>query len=135
MFSELSLLLFLGFITLQVAVLDHSSRSIPSSKWRDHISPSISFLLSLHLFFSSPCAIFIPFYDLVFFFFSFLISILFSFHLCSLNFAPRHLILCFSLCSLEENLHTYLTTWLSSCPMTIFIESHLTLLKNQKLIN
>jgi len=29
-------------------------------------------------------------------------------------------ILCFSLCPLEVNLHTYLTTWLSSCPIGIF---------------
>jgi len=36
----------------------------------------------------------------------------------------HHLNCVFSLCSFEENLHTYLTTWLSSCPVTIFTKSH-----------
>ena len=31
------------------------------------------------------------------------------------------LFLCFSLCPSEVNLHTYLTTWLSSFPVRIFI--------------
>ena len=45
----------------------------------------------------------------------------------------HHHIIVFSLCPLDVNLHTYLTTWLSSCPVRIFF-GFLTifLLKNKK---
>jgi len=41
-----------------------------------------------------------------------------------LNSAPCIIItsfLCFSLCHYEVNIHTYLTTWLSLCPVGIFL--------------
>ena len=56
-------------------------------------------------------------------FFSFSVFIVFSFHymlFISAHHDLNHHIIVFSLCPLLENLHTYLTTWLSSCPMVIF---------------
>ena len=41
-----------------------------------------------------------------------------------LNFTPCIIItlfLCFSLCPFEVHIHTYLTTWLSLCPVRIFL--------------
>ena len=54
--------------------------------------------------------------------------------LCSFIFRKHHHlhhILCFFLLPLEVNLHTYLTTWLSSCPMGIFSRSHTLIVKIQ----
>ena len=50
--------------------------------------------------------------------------------LCSLIFPS----LCFLFCSLKENLHTYLTSWLSLCPVAIFFEI-ITIIVNPKFIN
>ena len=61
-------------------------------------------------------------------FFPFWFLYCFPFHLCSLILTPsphhHHLILCFSLYPLELNIHTNLTTWLSSCPVRIFFGFH-----------
>ena len=54
------------------------------------------------------------------------------------NFEPhhhQHHIISFSLCSLVVNLHTYLTTWLSSCSVGIFFGSLTIFCLKQKLIN
>ena len=87
--------------------------------------------LSLHLFL--PYAISISSYIIVFFFFLFDFSILLLSIIC-FNFAAlhhHHHIIMFSLCPLEVNLHTYLTTWLSSCPVRIFF-GFLTIIVNLK---
>ena len=107
----------------------HLGVSFPS-KWSDHTLPSIS-ISSSFLFFTIPISF--PSYDHVFLFSLFWFLCYLSFHLCSLIFTP-HLILCFSLCPLEVNLHTYLTTWLSLCPMGIFF-GFLTIIVNPKNIN
>ena len=89
--------------------------------------------ITLHLF--TPCTNFIPLYILVFFF-SISVSILFLSIIYSLFSAPHHhphTIIVFSLCPLEVYLHTYLTTWLSSCPVKIFL-GFLTIIVNQKII-
>jgi len=53
------------------------------------------------------------------------------------NSAPQHQhhIIVFFLCPLEENLHTYLSTWLSSCPVAIFYGFLIIFYLNQKIIN
>ena len=54
------------------------------------------------------------------------------------NFRPFILItiqFCFSFCSLEVNLHTYLTTWLSSCLVGIFFGFSHCIAKKSTIIN
>jgi len=117
----------------QVAALHHSSWSLLPVQVVCQLLTIHKF--SLHLFFSSPCTISIPSYEFVFFCFPFRFLYCFPFHLCYLILAPHHHhhhpILCFSLCPLEVNLHTYLTTWLSSCPVGIFF-GFLTIIDNSK---
>ena len=92
--------------------------------------------LSLHLFaFYSFWFFLAPFpfvFKFLFIFFSFGLSILYI-----LNSVPLHhlhLIIVFSLCPLEVNLHTYLTSWLSSCLVEIFF-GFLTIIVNLKNLN
>ena len=69
--------------------------------------------LSLHLFL--PCTI-----SILLFLFDFSILLL---SIICFNYAPlhhHHHIIVFYFCPLEVNLHTYLTTWLSSCSVGIF---------------
>ena len=75
----------------------------------------------------------IPFY--IFLLFTIRSSIIFvSFCSSILHLIIITLYLCFSLCSLEVNLHTYLTTWLCSCQVGIFF-GFLTIIVNPKIIN
>jgi len=126
-FSELSLLKVIFVLScecsaLQVAILHHSSWKFPSFQVAWSILHSISFVSSLYFLSSiTPSIIPFPFSYLFFIFFQSSSCFLPSYVI--LIFAPHHhhlLILCVSLYSLEVNLHTYLTTWLSSCPMGIF---------------
>jgi len=126
-FNETSVLLLLGLILsvhhLSSRLFHHSSWSSFFSKWRDNPSSSISFLHPF-LCLSSFCTTFpFPLYVIMlFFYFGFHLSffILCSFHFASYLYHHNHQICVFSLCPLEVNLHTYLTTWLSSCLMGIF---------------
>ena len=111
--------LILGVCALQVTALHHSSWSLTPLQvvWRP--SSSISFL---YLFISSFLAPFpfILYSCVLLFLFGFSILLLSS--IC-FNFVPlhhHHHIIVFSLFPLEVNLHTYLTTWLSSCLVGIF---------------
>ena len=126
-----SLVLSCGCRALQVAAFTTHLGSSQPSKLHDpsFISfPSFifSFLINMPL---------IPLCVLVFILFQFghllhflLHFMLFQFH----NDHHNHHILCFfSFCPLEVNIHTYLTTWLSSCPVGIFFGSH-TIIQNHK---
>ena len=111
--------LILSVCTVQVAALHHSSWSSPSSKWHDSLLHSP--IIFLHFFtFSFPSLHHSSSIFLCSFFSSF--TIRFTYYSCFLLFFLNyhHLILCFSLCPLEVNLHTFLTTWLSSCVVGIF---------------
>ena len=111
---------------LQVATLHHLSWSLSPSKWRDTISilhklsllsssfPFIPFASSLRLYSFSLC-----------YFFSFttrssLYSLLHFVHLIPQSSSSSPYNCVFPLCPLEVNLHTYLTTWLSSCLVGTF---------------
>jgi len=79
----------------------------------------ISFLIFSLLFFSFvPPSMSSLFYYVLKFRYSF-----FHHHHHCVN-CHNHLIIltifCFSLCPLEVNIHTYLTTWLNSCPVGVF---------------
>ena len=103
------------------------------SKWRNHHHSFISFLYLKFSFLSSSNTPFfiIPLYVLVFFIYYSIIILFFKF--CKSSSSSLYNCV-FSFCSLEENLHTYLTTWLSSCPVTIFFEL-ITIFVNPKIIN
>ena len=125
--------LILGVCALQVATLHHSSWSLPPLQVAWPQASSISFL---YLFISSFLAPF-PFllYSCVLLFlfdFSILLLSIICFNFALLH--HHHHIIVFSLWPLEVNLHTYLTTWLSSCPVGIFY-SFLTIIINPKIIN
>jgi len=115
-FSELSLLEFGSYLecsTLQVVTFNHSSWSLLTLQvaWPDHTFIILSFSFLSSFYFSIPlCSCVHLFYFL-------------SFPYTLFNFTPihhQHHIIMFSLCPLEVNLHTYLTTWLSSYPVGIF---------------
>ena len=127
MISELCLLNELGYYLECVSISSGDFSSLilefPTLQVACSSFPiSISFL---HLIFSIPFhfAIYILLYVLVCGFFH---SVVFIHPLLPLflNSAPCIIItlfLWFSLCPSEVNLHTYLTTWLSSCPVGIFV--------------
>ena len=123
MFSELSLLEFRTYLECsvpQVPALHHSSWSILPIQvaWPPFIILSFSSLSSFYFSSFAPFSLYFMFLYHLF---------LFGFHLLYLpymlfNSAPfhhQHHIILFSLCPLEVNLHTYITTWLSSCPVGI----------------
>ena len=96
----------------------------PPSKWRDpplfhHISFSFLSPLPLFpLFHLSLCSYVLVFILCQFSVYCVLVFPSMLFYI--LPFIINHHILIFFLCPLEVNLHTYLTTWLSSCPVGIF---------------
>ena len=118
--------------------------TLPHLSWSSHplscmfIISILQKLPSFHLFHSFPfphlfpslysCLRLFPFGYLLH---SLLHLMLFHFR----NHHHNHHILCFSFFSLEVNLHTYLTTWLCSCPVGIFFGSHIIIAKIQKIIN
>ena len=111
--------LILGVCALQVAAIHHSSWSLPPLQVAWPPSLSIKFL---YLFISTFLA---PFPFLLY---SCVLLFLFGFYILLLsiicfNSAPlhnHHHIIVFSLCPIKVNLHTYLTSWLSLCPVRIF---------------
>ena len=120
-----------------MAALHHSSWKLPSFQVAWSIFHSISFLSSFSFSF---------FYYAFYNFISICLFVLHFFIRSSSCFLPsyviliftphhcHHLILWFSLCPLEVNFHTYLTTWLSSCLVGIFF-GFLTIIVNPKFIN
>jgi len=134
MFSELSLLLSLGLIFSARHLkwrlfTTHLGVSTPS-KWRDS-------LFHKHLLISSPFLFFFPFpYAIIPYFcsfmFGFLHHLVLLFHvLYFCTFIIIIIIFVFSFFPLEVNLHTHLTTWLSSCQVGIFF-GFLTIIANPK---
>jgi len=78
---------------------------------------------SLHLFVILLCHPFhssLYYYACILFWFSLIFLHLMFFPFSQFTFIIIITILCFSLCPLEVNLHTYLTTWLSLYPVGIF---------------
>jgi len=111
---------YLGWVISQVVAFASLILESLYSKWRVFISShKLSSSLPLYsLFCAILPSIFILFYSLI-------CSLLCSFSLIvpCLYFSMHHchLIIVFSLCPSEVNLHTYLTTWLSSFPVGIFL--------------
>jgi len=112
------------FESSQVATFNTYLGGKPHSKWRDPFSIhhiSICFLRLFHFFHYSNLSL--CSYVLIFFHCQFGFYHDFMFPLMFIKFLPfiiNHEILVFFLCPLEVNLHTYLTTWLSLCPVGIF---------------
>jgi len=103
---------------LQTCCIYFSMKTYPSGVIIPFISPKLSYLFSIFLFFIAPSSFILRL--VIFFCYSIYI---FIYLVPYFNFAPHHHlhhIIVFYLCPLEVNLHTYLTTWLSSCPVGIF---------------
>ena len=117
-----------GGFTTHLGVFHHS-------KWHDSLPYSISFIHPFILFILL-CTTFHSILCLSLLF-NFSFYIVFLYLAPCLNFAPHHHLhhTIVSLCPLEVNLHAYLTTWLSSCPVGIFFEFLTIFYLKQKLIN
>ena len=106
----------------------HSSWRTPTLQVACSFHFHLHKLSIIHLFSHFHYAISLWVYVLVFLpFFQFGLLHYICFLLCSFISAKHHhlhLILWFSFLSLEVSLHTYLTNWLSSCPVGIFPRSH-----------
>ena len=125
---------YLECSALQVAALHHLSWSLPPSKWCESSPPFHKLPSLFSLFF--PCIytfLFFMFFNSSFTIRSSLYSLLYFVHLFlqSLSSTPY---ICVFLFALEVNLHTYITTWLSSCLVEIFF-GFLTIIVNPKIIN
>ena len=102
--------LILEFPTLQVLC-----SSFPISISFLHLIFSITFHFTFYFLHYFLVCVFFPFSHLLH---SLLHFMLFSFRPCIIH----TILLSFSLCPSKVNLHTYLTTWLISCPVGIFLE-------------
>ena len=127
MISELCLLNILGLI---LSVWAFQVTALPHLSWSSHhLSGVFIFTILtisfLHLIFFSilPCAIYVICLCSCLFHFLLVTFIhpLFPFFSNSAPCIIITLFLSFSLCPCEVNLHTYLTTWLNSCPVRIFL--------------
>jgi len=116
---------YLGWVISQVATLASLTLGSLCSKWCGFLSFHKHLFIPFLLLFSFKLRLPFPFllYHLLLFNFSLLVCFLVGSFV--LIFAPLCIIhtiyLCFSLCPSEVNLHTYLTTWLCSCLVGIFL--------------